>query len=277
MPTCILCAKRGRTTSLDDGHVCARCAIRLADDLDAIPALAAQASVEPRAGRGSGRTVPGSRPPIDLAGVDPALTAVAVPAGTTTVLEVVESWCRLVREERQMAQYGPWSAAVARTGRAGYAGTTTTLVAATGFLRAHVDWAIRQPWVDDMADEMRACARALRHLDADREPTGTVVPCPTVSVEAGDCGCRLRISERDVVRCPRCGREWDTDQLVRSATADTLPPDVWVDAEAAAVAAGVHPRQLIKWARRGLLDRSQGRYRLTQVMGLIGDNSATPA
>lgn len=267
MSSCILCAKRGRTTDLDAGHVCAPCAVRIADDLTAIATLATGASCEPRSGRGSGRTVPSSRPPIDLAGVDPALTAVAVPAGTTTVLAVVEDWCRLVREERQMAPYGPASLAAARTQASGYAGTTTTLVAATAFLGRQVDWLVGRPWVDDLADEMRSCVRALRYLDHDREPHGTVVPCPTVSVDHGDCGCRLRISDgQDGVRCPRCGRDWDVDQLVRSATSDATPPDVWVDAEAAASVAGVSARTIRDWAARGIVRRRHSTYRLIDVL-----------
>lgn len=157
MTACLICARHGRhqPTGLDT-RCCSACATRISDDLDAIPTLALLASVEPRTGRGSGRTVPASRPPIDLSGIDPALTAVAVPAGTTTVLEVVESWCRLVREERHMAQYG-WDMTQRRI---------TPMVADYWGLISDVD---------------RRTAALLRAVaDADRDLTYGVPSCITV-------------------------------------------------------------------------------------------------
>ena len=287
MTACILCARRGRTTELDTGHVCAVCATRIGDDLAAIPRLAAQASTEPRTGRGSGRTVPASRPPIDLAGIDPALTTVLVGSGPTTVLEAVESWTRVVREERGLSPYGPWSAEMARAaspaGRRaantptpvsqdprqsqavyGPHATTVTLIAVCEFLRAHHDWVIAQPWVDDYADEIRACARALRHLDPEREPAATVVPCPTTSVDHGDCGQRLRL-DSDHVRCSRCGRDWDREMLVRAATSIPQAADLWVDVLAASAATGVPARTIQRWARLTYVRRQQGRYSVADV------------
>jgi len=264
---CLLCAARGRERPLESGLVCPPCAVRLADALDDLPALAEQASTEPAQGRGSGRTVPSSRPPIDVDGVDPALALVPLappPAEPVPVLVVVEGWVRLVREERQMAPYGPWSAAAARSTQTRYSDTLGTLRAATGFLRAQHEWVVAQDWVDAYAGEVWACRRALARW-GEHEPRPVVVACPTITV-AGDCGHRLRL-DSDVVRCAGCGRDWDADQLVRVACSDDYdPPDVWVDAEAAATAAGVHERTVRKWAARGLVAAQGGRYRLLSVL-----------
>lgn len=272
MTICVVCASRGRSTPVESGLVCAPCVVRVADHLDAIVRLAEAASCEPRAGRGSGRTVPGSRPPIDVDGVDPALTLVALappPAEPVALLVVLECWCRLVREERDLAPYGPATAQERATGPrrtpTGYDDTTATLRAATGFLRAHHEWVVAQDWVDAYAAEVAACRRALARWDDEREPRPTVVACPTITVD-GDCGQRLRL-DADVVTCRRCGRDWDADQLVRAALSDDYdPPDVWVDAEAAASAAGVHESTIRRWSSRGLVTAHGGRFRLLDVL-----------
>lgn len=266
---CILCAKRGRTTELDAGQVCAVCATRIGDDLDAIPRLASMASVEPRSGRGSGRTVPASRPPIDLDGVDPALTLVVVGSGPTTVLEVCESWERLLREHRGMAPYGPVSAtratAAARDGDGRYVGTLGLLRACTAFLRLHVEWMTSEPtWpIEDIADELRACHRALRRFDADAEPAATVVLCPSERHDSGPCGGRIILAEHP--RCPACGRDWDRDMLVRAAAAAPQAADVWVDVLAASAATGVPARTIQRWARLSHIRRRQGRYAIADI------------
>lgn len=268
MTACLLCAARGRERPLESGLVCPPCVVRLADALDDLPALAEQASTEPAQGRGSGRTVPSSRPPIDVDGIDPALALVPLappPAEPVPVLVVVEGWVRLVREERQMAPYGPWSAAAARSTRTRYSDTLGTLRAATAFLRAQHEWVVAQDWVDAYAAEVWACRRALARWDDEREPRPTVVACPTITVD-GDCGQRLRL-DADVVTCRRCGRDWDADQLVRAALSDDYdPPDVWVDAEAAASAAGVHESTIRRWSSRGLVTAHGGRFRLLDVL-----------
>lgn len=277
MTACILCPRRGRTTTLDAGHVCAPCAVRLGDDLDAIARLASLASTEPRTGRGTGRTAPASRPPIDLSGIDPALTAVTVPAGTTTVLAVIEDWCRLVREERQLAPYGPASLAAARTEAeaVGYAGTTTTLIAAVAFLRRHVGWLIAQPWIDDLATEVHACHRALRYLDADREPASTVVRCPSERPDDDPCGGRIQLDEHP--RCPRCGRDWGRSQLVRAASASPEATDVWVDDAAASAATGIPERTIRRWAAAGNVRRSRGRYALADIARVAARRKSRPS
>lgn len=264
---CVTCAQRGRDTEAHAGLLCAPCAQRVLDDLDAVPRLAAAATTQLRHGHGTGRSVPASRPPIDLAGVDPALTLVAVaprPAEPVPLLVVVEGWVRVVREERRLAAYGPWSAAAGRTAAPGSDPTLAVLAACTALLRAHHDWVVAQPWVDAYAAELGACHRALLRWDLDTERAAPVVLCPSErpgSVEP--CGGRIRLDQ--VTRCPRCGRHWDRDQLVRAASASPQAAEVWVDVEAAAAATGVPVRTIQRWATMHRVRRAQGRYAIADI------------
>lgn len=113
---CILCAVRGRRTRLEAGHVCAPCSVRLLDDLSEVVRLACEAAafIPPASGTGLATGAYGSRPPINLAAVDPELAVIHPDPddGTyaPTILECLEAWERMVRDDRGMAKYGPVSA-----------------------------------------------------------------------------------------------------------------------------------------------------------------------
>jgi len=120
---CVLCAQRGRATEVETGHCCAVCRVRLDDMLVAIVDLAAQAAayiVPPSRGGSTGRSVPSSRPPIDVEAVEPELTLVRLQPDDETsdepILWVLESWVRILMDEQEMGRYGPWSAAAGRNG-----------------------------------------------------------------------------------------------------------------------------------------------------------------
>lgn len=274
--TCLLCTARAATDeqratlpTLDHGHVCQPCLTRLGHTLDDIPQLAENASADllPRHGQGGGRTVPASRPPIHLDAVDPALTLVDVGGGEQPVLEVLESWERLVREQRRMTPYGPASTArTARTGPGGYAGATRTLRAVCSFLHASLPWWATRPDlpIHDLDRETRACWAALRRHDPDRDPTHWRIPCPTLT-DTGDCAHPLhvtRIHPDEHVHCRRCGRTWDTTQLLAVAGRDA---DVWVDAEAAAAHTGVPERTIRSWGKTAKIRRQHNRYALADI------------
>jgi hypothetical protein len=207
--------------------------------------------------------VPSSRPPIDVTGIDPALTLVDVGGGWVTILETLEGWERLVRECRQMAPYG-----VASASRAigAYPDTYLTLTGCAGFLRASLPWWASDPAqpVDDFNDELRACRRALSRFDPDREQTGTMVRCPTL-LDQGECGYRLAYTEPDEqVTCRRCGVTRDAATLITVAMSD-VGAEVWVDGEAAEKETGISQITLRRWVKRGLLHVSHGRYDLRAI------------
>lgn len=255
-PVCVLC-----TRSLHHGHVCGPCGHRIARDLDAILQLAAEAVTQTdRATKpGSGRTVPGSRPPLVVEALDPELASVRLiaedPSSDVPLLVLLEDWERMIREDRGLAPYGVASEArLAATGPLHGATwarhTGVTLTGVVRFLQAHQDWVLTEPSFDiaEYARQVRLCRRAVARWDRDAQEAGWRVPCPTVT-EDGDCGNLLRVARgAEAVYCRACGRDWEITRLLAVAGRDA---DVWVDIEAAATLAGVHEQTIRKWIRRG--------------------------
>lgn len=264
--TCVLCAARGRTTE-STGHCCDRCRQRLDQDLGDILRLAADAAAyQPAAATGSARPVPSSRPPMSLDGLDPELTLVQLVPGdrssAVTILEALESWERVIREDRDLLAFGP-ATAYRLTQVVAAGGTVGTLAYLTGtvnFLRAHIGWMTTEPafGLEDFAGHVHASVRALRRYDPTNDATGTVIACPTIS-ERGECGYRLRYLDlTDQVTCPRCKAMRDASTLATIAMSDGR--QVWLDPEAAAKHLGIDERTLRRRALRGELQRSHGRY-----------------
>lgn len=274
-PVCVARRRKHPTKLDDDTRTCRGCRYWLNDTLDTIWTLAANATCEPGSGRtGTGHTIPGSRPPIRLDGVDPALTLVDIGQGRRLpLLEVLEEWERTIRGLRGFTPYGP--ASVTRLLDNGWNDTTATLSGVIRFLTNQTDWATTDQDfpIGDYAREIAACRRVLARWDNDHEPRPALVPCPTITVD-GPCTGRLRLGHTNV-QCPRCKHERTEDELVRLATADNQPPDVWVDAEAAASAAGVHERTVRRWAATGRITAHSGRYRLLDVLPLRSEDTRT--
>lgn len=270
--TCTVCASRGRQTRLTTGHCCAICTQRITDNLTAIPELAAMAAAAliPGSGTtGSTTAAYGSKPPINLDAVDPALAH--VPGHDAPLLVLLEDWERMIREMRGMVPYGLASAArsnaAARTMQATTDHTSATLTGVCGFLRASVDWATTRPDfpIDDFATEIAECVRAVRRWDTNRDDIGTMVRCPTLTDTTDDdgharsCGYRLYYaSVHDDVTCRRCGTTRSAMTLAAVAMADGR--EVWLDPEAAAQYLGVTEGTLRQWARSGRIARDHGRY-----------------
>lgn len=269
--TCVLCATRGRTTKVEAGHCCPSCAIRLSDDLTAIERLCAAATIEPRQGTGDGgRTVPGSRPPINVDGLDPELTLVPSPhlprTDWPTVLGLLESWARLIREERGFAPYGP------ATAHLWGAGTAPVLTEVIRFHRAQVEWATTTPTfpLEDYAGEIAECVRVLRKWDADNAGRQFSVPCPTLTDDtdedgnAKDCGCRLYFDQdQREVTCRRCRVTRDIETLITVARASR--GEVWVNTATATARFGITPRTLQRLAQQGKVRRRRGLYHLDDL------------
>lgn len=177
---CVICDRRGRDRESDEGRTCCRaCAVALRADLAAIVEAAAIAAVlpDPYATRGTGggaRPKPGSRPPLDVAHIDPELVSVEAVKGDRSsaepLLVLLESWCRAVREDRGWVRYGQATE-----------GVPVTLAAVCGWLAGQVEWMTETPDfdVEGFADHVRRGLGALRALDpATERTTRWTVPCP---------------------------------------------------------------------------------------------------
>lgn len=143
--------------------------------------------------------------------------------------------------------------------------TQSTLIAVAAFLAASVEWCVSEPDfpLEDYAGEVAECVRVLRRWDVEAEDRGTMVQCPTLHEDDGECGARLYYRTMDEhVTCPRCRVTRDAATLVAVAMSDGR--DVWVDPEAAASWLGVSEGTLRQWARQGRIERDHGRYRIRQ-------------
>lgn len=115
--------------------------------------------------------------------------------GTTDgrgVLGLIESWGRLVREERGMRI--PTAPA--------------TLTGECAFLHKQLDWLCSRPWIDEMYHEIRAAARELSTA------IGYPWPQPIGRCPELDCGEPLWMPPEgaNAVICGKCGAQWKRER-----------------------------------------------------------------
>ena len=168
-----------------------------------------------------------------------------------------------------MAPYGPASAhRAARIMGAGNSAhsTSVTLTGVVGFLGSAVPWMIDAPdWpIDEFADHIRRSVMLLGRWDVTRQASGYAVPCPTLT-DSGECGYMLRYWDAsEAVICRRCHATRSASQLV-TVVLSGEDRAIWVDPEAAAAHYGVSERELRRWAAKGHVKRSHGRYLLSDI------------
>lgn len=274
-PACVLCAAREPSvlTGLLHGHCCAPCRDRLRRQMSDVLRLAADAAafVVPRSGgASSGSASHGSRPPIELAAVDPENTLVPRFPGDehpTTVLEILECVEREIRDARGLAPYGMASEQRAALGQA-------TLTGVVRFLASQLEWITTSTafGLEDFAVSLGDCVRALSRWDANRDLSGSRyrVPCPApTAVEDEDggigfatCGRPLLVDGTLTTWCRGCGTAWETARLLAVAGADA---DIWLDAEAVSEHLGIPERTIRHWGRTGRVERRGMLYRLADI------------
>lgn len=271
---CVLCATRGRERDVEDGHVCRACRTALRADLGQILELVALAGTMPdpfasRITSTGGRPHPGSRPPLEVARLDPELVLVRLerndPTSAVPLLVMLEDWERIIREERGFAAYG-----VASALRTIVPTDHTTLVGVVGFLQTQVDYACDEPTfsLEQFADNVHRAVGVLRGMDAAAaHHDGWGIPCPADVDEDEVCGRRLTIERHDDgrldlhtdIHCPSCGTVWTAQRLLLVALADTRVT-VWGYPEAITAALGIPRSTLQRWAEKGTIRRLGGRY-----------------
>ena len=161
---------------------------------------------EPGTAVDDGHQVKGKRvdPPapvrLDVVALCDRRTVARYPGDIVPVLAILEAWGRLVREERQL--------------QACHRHATVTSEA--GLLLAHLDWIIAQPFVDELAREIREVKSALHSAIGDHAPR-PVGTCPVVHPETGECGGKLYQDRYGgmSVTCRKCGEVWGETELRR--------------------------------------------------------------
>jgi hypothetical protein len=212
---CVVCTKE-RQASI--GHLCAGHFARLAEMLREIEAEACHLDARPSMQQtmdSGGGTLPSHRSPARLDVLvhtdrrrgtgksetdDDALAA----GSTLPILDVLGSWARLVREDRELS----WPREVTVTGE-------------RDFLTRQLDWIAAQDWVDEMFSDVRQLLGQLR-IANDHTPDKPHCRCPVIA--DGEV-CRGSVWVHDEMqpvwrRYPdRCSRTWE--QAPGSAVCDT--------------------------------------------------------
>lgn len=230
------CVIDGRRLREDGALTCARCIADLDALLDprnggtqhttyldppSVPVLFAL--LDPRPGRASGgRGAPGYASTLPL-----SAHVVDMRARTTTALD---QWARVLAHERRVTKprvvvprddqrIGPMTHREHDHAQAARLVDLTVPVLA-GFLRRHLDWTSRQPWIDDLAADLRDLRSRLRAATGDLPPR-PIGTCPNlVDLDDGEgpatCNAPLRVAPySDAVRCPACGRTWLRQEWLR--------------------------------------------------------------
>ena len=271
---CPACGKDNRHRM---GRLCTPCYSRLNVTLGSLPLLAGEAAgrLEPesRTAGVSGRSAPGSRPPVNVDALDPALALIELVQGDSssrvTILEALESWERLVRAENKLAPYG-----VASSRHRDPLSTTATLGHVCRFLSVWLEWMSNDEHLDiaDFRGHVWAARRVLLRWSWEEAPASRWrVACPSLTVDGLSCGAVLSFVGLDdgEVYCRGCRSRWTPARLLVVAHS-TDAESVWVDAEAAAVAVGVDASTVRRWARAGRVRRDGQRYSLADIRSCCG-------
>lgn len=162
---------------------------------------------EPGTAVDDGHQVKGKRvdPPapvrLDVVALLDRRTIAQNPGDLVPVLAILESWARLIREERQLQPCQ----------------RQTTVTSEAGIILAHLDWASTQPWIDELAKELREVKSALHSAIGDHAPR-PVGTCPVIHPDHDtECGGRLYQDRYGgmSVTCRKCGETWGETELRR--------------------------------------------------------------
>lgn len=173
----------------------------------------------------------------------------------------VTSWVRLVAEERGLR--GPDRPEVGRL---------------SGWLLGQLDWLVEQPWVDDLAEEMRDLSRVADGLTQVRPGWHVLpAPCPRCSGPDDPVLTLGRWDGDDHVGCSTCGERWAEEEYPRLVL--VLSQDVTVTAEEAARRAKVESATFRQWVSRGYVQRvgtveGLARYSTKDVDAMTREESA---
>jgi hypothetical protein len=250
---CIVCHK-----SATGERVCRQCASRLARNLDKIIELTILAHSQINPSQTKDRTGTGyeSRPPLNIAAIDPELASIELwkgdPSSAVPILEMLEMWEKDIRDQRHMAAYGLVSAQR----------TESTLTGVVGFLRVNIDWMLTHADFNivEFHDHLHRAVRILSRWDIDRASAGFGLICPNENSHGQMCNAWIRWeSGENSTQCHRCGREWNVAWLLRVAN------DVWLDSDAIAHLTGIPRRTIQSWGRSGKIGRRGLLYKLSDI------------
>lgn len=247
--------------------------------LDELPDLATLAeavavTLLPRKGVTGGRSVPGSRPPVNVALVDALDERQKTPTRDwrNRWLEVnhrnpADDPRRVHNEHLQPDEMSRLAVELGDGARRGMLPTLgqwvrlaegemrdegqectnpaekPTVTTEAGWLAMHLDWIVQRQWVTELADDVRRMHRGLSGIIGEGRPEYRP-HCP---------GCRARMDDEGAYfTCPDCGQQVrDSAMDLRTSLAREKPMDAYSFAMF-----GVTPEAIRKWVERGLLTQA---------------------
>lgn len=189
------------------------------------------------------------------------------------VLPLLEEWERDWRRCFGLMPFGPASAERSRGVRPDADRISHRLSSCITFLQSNMQQACSEhPAVGDFGRELRGMWRSAQAAAGAQPRTSWLVACPA-DVESGECGRSIRITGEDFdseVKCRSCGTVWPVERLLR-VVASSRHSELWLDPEAASRWFGIPSRELRRWAARGRIKRSGGRYESHSIRAAISE------
>ena len=245
------CQKCQRNIIEDNHFICFRCKLRLTGLLRELPDLHHESGffLQPT------RTGKGGRPSERSIGINVNALDFSM---ATELLRTLWSWEVLIREERHLTKSGLL-----------LSDTVEREVQKTcDFHRIHLDWSIKQEWVGDFFDEVKAIhgrgmVAARRYVETSRR-----IPCPAEVDEQLTCGNALKIEAEDIeaeIDCKKCGTSWSVIRLIAVAATDRTKPFM-LDIQAICLWLGVSKRQVYRIIRKHDVKKINGKFNVHQIM-----------
>jgi len=189
------------------------------------------------------------------------------------VLPMLEDWERDWRAFFDLTPFGEATAARSRTRDPESDITASRFGASVRFLQQNLQQACdRHPAISDFAYELQGKWRQAQAAAGRHPRSSWRVTCPADTSE-GECGRQIRITGEDfdtTLRCKSCGTSWPVERLLR-VVASSRHAELWLDPEAAARWFGIPSRELRRWAARGRIKRSNGRYESHSIREAISE------
>jgi hypothetical protein len=250
--TCIVCqgeAADGLTT-------CRPCLDRLDGNLEHIAEACTDAAGAATPTKGRGMASEEIKLPISADALDAAM-GLCIVTGIGPLINCLEDWIRLVREEASLSPYG-----VATEGQDVTVGTSVA------FLRSWLLWAAERPDfpLDDLDREIRLCRATVAkyHHDHGAADDLTRLACPSPHPDGDGRLCHARIAydrhrPTQDMPCHRCGETWTPSRLLLKALADPTQT-IWAYPADIEALLGISKRTLQDWGARGVVPRQGTRY-----------------
>lgn len=256
---CEVCSKSS------EARVCVRCVSAMSRQLEDLNLFSRDASgnLLP-SGSGDGRS--------SERGLGVRLDALDLVAGFD-VVPLLEDWERDWRRFFELQPFGPASAERSRSWPADCDVISARLGECSRFLQRNLQQACEaHPAISDFARELRSMWRQAQAAAGAQPRTSWLVACPA-DLESGECGRVLRITGEDFdseISCRSCGTVWPVERLLR-VVASSRHSELWLDPEAASRWFGIPSRELRRWAARGRIKRSKGRYESHSIRAAISE------